>query len=192
MMKKDEKNMNISDVKTANKIASAYLKTKHIQKGRNKGKVSSLWSLDWSIDKDLQKDDRGRVYILVSDGKIMKLGGSQGKGGIKSTMSFYITALSGSPSLRSFGIHKHIAEELSKGRKVDVYCLWGPKTISKVPGLFESTSMDVSPFKEMERNCVNDYKLNNDGRLPKWNYQENGEKWPSKIRDEYDYVKNGK
>jgi hypothetical protein len=184
--------MKISDVKTAKKVASAYLKTKHIQRGRNKGKISSMWSLDWCIDADLQKDERGRVYLFVSDEEIMKLGGSQGKGGIKSTMSFYITALSGNPSLRSFGIHKHIEQELLKGRKVDVYCLWGSQITSKVPGLFDSTSMIVSPFKEMERNCVDDYKSNTDGHLPKWNYQENGEKWPSEIRDEYNYVKNGK
>ena len=68
--------MNISQVKTATKIARAYLK-KH-----NSGE----WKLEYCAEKSLLKDSRGRVYFLVVDGVICKMGGSQSKMGIKSTM----------------------------------------------------------------------------------------------------------
>ena len=172
--------MNISQVKTATKIARAYLK-KH-----NSGE----WKLEYCAEKSLLKDSRGRVYFLVVDGVICKMGGSQSKMGIKSTMYNYQTAMGGSPSLRSVGIHKHIEAVLSEGKTVEIYCIWGPQSTMEVPGLFESTSMPVAPFKEMETNCLKDYK-DVEGCYPIWNYQENGIKWPAWIRDEYDYVKNG-
>ena len=66
------------------------------------------------IKKDILNDDIARIYLFVVDRIIKKIGGSAGKGGIKSTMSFYVSSMTGSPGVPRFVIHLLIAEELEK------------------------------------------------------------------------------
>ena len=115
----------------------------------------------------------------------MKIGKSECRGGMKSTFSFYQSGLTGSPSIRSFGIHHLIKEEMSKGNKVEIYGIWSTPVKVKVPGLFETEEMEVTPSIHcMEDKCRKDYKKIM-GDYPPWNFQERGAPWPEHILELY-------
>ena len=79
--------------------------------------------MEWAnVSKDMLTSNAGRVYLMVVDGVIKKIGGSVSKGGIKSTMSFYESA-NGRPSIRSFGIQQLIFEELEAGKAVEIFLI---------------------------------------------------------------------
>ena len=96
--------MKINKVKTAFKIADVEL-------------VPNSTKLSFNYLKDL-KDENGeklpqsvlrenyaRVYLIVVDAEIKKIGGSQSEGGIKQTLEIYRDGgIGGRPSIRSFGI----------------------------------------------------------------------------------------
>ncbi len=96
--------MKIKQVKTAFKIADVEF-------------VSGSTKLNFNYLKDL-KDENGkvlsqkilsenvaRVYLIVVDGEIKKIGGSGAIGGIKSTLEIYRDGgVKGRPSIRSFGV----------------------------------------------------------------------------------------
>jgi len=90
--------MNIKKVKTAIKIGDFVLRNDNTP---NKINIEYLPNLG----KDILEDDSARIYLIVVDGIIKKIGGSSSKGGIKATMSFYVNAMQGSPGRPRFIIH---------------------------------------------------------------------------------------
>ena len=167
--------MRISEVKTAIKVADII---------EDNGASESYWKPEWLGDRSALKDNSGRVYIIVSNGIIKKIGGSQSKGGIINTFSSYKGGLSGKPSIRTYGINVLISEEMKAGNKVEIYMIVSPVVKAPVKGLFSEDSIDVAAFKEMENKCVEDYK-NTTGDYPDWNFQESGRKWPSFVNEGY-------
>ena len=167
--------MRISEVKTAIKVADII---------KDSGVSESYWKPEWLGDKSVLKDNSGRVYIIVSNGIIKKIGGSQSKGGIINTFSSYKGGLSGKPSIRTYGINVLISEEMKAGNKVEIYMIVSPVVKAPVKGLFSEDSIDVAAFKEMENKCVEDYKITT-GDYPDWNFQESGRKWPSFVNEGY-------
>lgn len=143
-----------------------------------------FWDIKWNKNDDSLFDTSGRVYFITSNGEIKKIGGSQDKGGIKGTFSWYINnALSGGPSVRTYGIHILIREELDKGNEVEVYSIFSQKIMAPVKGLFGETIIETNiDFKTMENICKNDY-ISIMGNYPVWNFQERGDKWPIYIRE---------
>ena len=177
--------MNIKDVKTTFKIADVVLDKKHKQ---NHIKINFLPEIideeGGKLEKSILKNNAGRVYIIVVDGIIKKIGGSQSKGGIKATLSFYQSAMQGGPSLRSYGIHLLITEALEKGKKVEIYMITSKSVKASVKGLFSEEKKNTNVFKEMENKCKEDYKKI-EGDFPEWNYQERAVPWPKKIHESY-------
>ena len=58
-----------------------------------------------SLPSTILKTNVSRVYLIVVDGIIKKIGASQDKGGIKGTFNIYKDGgVKGRPSIRSFGI----------------------------------------------------------------------------------------
>jgi len=155
-----------------------------------------FWQMKWDSEfSDKIKDNAGRIYLIVSrapevegaksPGVIMKIGKSECRGGMKSTFSFYQSALGGSPSIRSFGIHHLINDEMSKGNQVEIYGIWSKPVKVQVPGLFETEEMEVTPSIHcMEDKCRSDYKKIM-GDYPPWNFQERGAPWPEHILELY-------
>ncbi len=84
------KSLNIKEVKTAVKVANIV---------QDNGQSPSFWKPEWVGDREIIRDNSGRVYIIVSDGIIKKIGGSQSKGGIINTISSYKGGLAGKPSI---------------------------------------------------------------------------------------------
>jgi hypothetical protein len=168
--------MNISTVKNAIRVGTFAL-----NEGTSKARLKLIYE---NLSKEVLKDDAGRVYLLVKDGKIMKIGGSISKGGIKSTMSFYVSANTGRPSIRSFGINQLGYEATLKGEEVSVYMITSEQVSAPVKGLFETEQMPISAFKEMEKKCLADY-VASEGNFPAWNYQEAGKAWEQYIQEEH-------
>jgi len=166
--------MNIATVKTAIRVGTFTL---------NEGTSKARLKLNYeNLSREVLKDDAGRVYLLVKDGKIMKIGGSVSKGGIKSTMSFYVSANTGRPSIRSFGINQLVYEAVMKGEEVSVYMITSEQVSAPVKGLFGTEQMSISAFKEMEEKCIADY-VASEGNFPAWNYQEAGKAWEQYIQE---------
>ena len=168
--------MNIKQVKTAIKIGDFVLKQNH----RNKIDLKYLSE----INKDVLNDDVARIYLFVVDGIIKKIGGSSGKGRIKNTMNFYVSAMTGSPGVPRFVIHLLLAEALEKGKKVELYMITSPKVLATVNGLFGSKKVEIASFKEMEDFCKSDY-YSVENKYPDWNFQENHEPYPVKLAEQH-------
>ena len=101
------------------------------------------------------------------------------------TMGFYQGGLGGSPSVRTFGIHHLIANELKAGNEFEIWGIWSSPVKVQVPGLFETSEMLVTPSIHcMEDKCREDYKKIM-GDFPPWNYQERGAAWPKDIYEMY-------
>jgi len=168
--------MNISEVKTAIKIGDFILKDNH----RNKIDLKYLPSLSLAT----LMDDSARIYLIVQDGIIKKIGGSASKGGIRATMLFYISAMTGSPGVPRFVIHLLIWEALLTGSKVSLYMITSPRVLARVNGLFKSKKVEIASFKEMEDFCKSDY-FSKESRYPDWNFQENHQPYPADLAKQH-------
>lgn len=143
------------------------------------------WKLDYKCDKVIQKKENGRIYFIVVNRQIYKIGSSECKGGIKNTFGFYEGGLGGSPSIRTFGIHLLIQKQLNLGRKIKIYALFIEPIKVIISGLLSSVEKITYPqIKEMEDLCREDYKKVY-GRYPIWNFQENVQEWPEDIKLAY-------
>lgn len=164
--------MNIKEVKTAIKIGEFILRQNH----RNKIDIKYLSSLD---DK-LLIDNSARIYLIVQDGIIKKIGGSSSKGGIRATMAFYVNAMTGSPGVPRFVLHLLINNALLNNSKLELYMITSPKTLARVSGLFGYKDVEIASFKEMENFCKSDY-YSKEGKYPDWNFQENHSPYPPEL-----------
>lgn len=175
--------INSENIKNFTKVAACYI--------RNDNKTNQLWKMDWDKEYDhLIKQNNGRIYLIVKKNEtgvdeIMKIGKSECKGGMKNTFAFYQGGLGGSPSIRTFGIHHLIYNELVANNSIEIYGIWNTPVEVKVPGLFGETTELICPsIHAMEDKCRNDYKNVYD-KYPPWNFQENAVSWPKEILDKY-------
>jgi hypothetical protein len=153
----------------------------NIPENKWKGK----WSMDYKCSKDIQIKENGRIYFILVNGEIYKIGSSACKGGIKTTFAFYIGGLGGSPSIRTMGIHALIQELLDAGKEVKIYTLFNDPIQVVAYGLSSANEIITYPdVKVMEDACRVDYKKIYE-KYPQWNFQENGEEWPAHIQKLY-------
>lgn len=164
--------MNIQEIINAVKVG-----TFHLRKNLDSHKIEIKY-VD-NLSKDFLKNNSPRVYFIVVNNIVYKIGGSEQKGGIKGTMSFYVNALSGNPGLPRFVIHMLIAKELKKNNVVELYMIqFNLKFEVEAPGLFGSKKLIVqSSFKPLEESCLSDYVLK-ENSYPIWNFQENHKPYP--------------
>ena len=175
---------------TIEKVKTAILVGRCVLRGAN-NTTKQLWKMEWNAEhSDLIRSNNGRIYVMVARardgmGIIRKIGKSECRGGLRSTMSFYQGGLGGRPSIRSFGIHHLIANELQAGNEFEIWGIWSKPVAVMVPGLFDITEMFITPsIHSMEEKCRNDYKRIM-GDFPPWNFQERGQPWPDTIRSQH-------
>ena len=108
-------NISIADVKNIVHIGNIKSRSANAKKG---------WALEYVCDKETQKKENGRIYFIIVDDEIWKIGSSECKGGIKNTFAFYEGGLSGSPSIRTFGINLLISEQINIGKTIQLYALF--------------------------------------------------------------------
>ena len=169
--------MKINKVNTAIKIGNFQLDNSH---DRNHIKVE----YDKKIKQSILKDKKGRVYLFTSNDEIFKIGGSASKGGIKTTLSFYTTSMTGSPGKPRYIIHKLIRDELKKGNQCEIWMITSPLASSKVSGLYKEKELEIAAYKEMEDYCKQDY-LSSEKKYPIWNFQENNEPYPDNYSEDH-------
>ncbi len=176
--------MRILQVKTAFKIADVEL-------------VPNNTKLNFNYLKELQDENHNplpqslltknvaRVYLIVVDGVIKKIGGSQDKGGIKRTLNIYRDGgVKGRPSIRSFGIWYFLYSTILSGKKIEFYLIYQDNFKAQVKGLLglhEVPDASLS-YKFLENACLLDYQKVM-GDYPEWNIQEQGKDWPSEAKD---------
>lgn len=175
--------MKIKEVKTAFKIMGATL---------NDDNTISFNYLEEIYDENHKLLDNtvltknyARVYLIVVNEVIKKIGGSEDRGGMKGTLAIYKDGgVKGRPSIRSFGIYYLILEALKLKKKVEFYMIYQDDIVSNVKGLFgvkPKQAMRIS-YKYLEDSCKADYELIENGSLPDWNFQEQGMDWPDLIK----------
>ena len=164
--------MNIELVKTATKIGDFVLNNDNSSPNHIKVQYSP------NVSRNLLSDNKGRVYLFVVDKIIKKIGGSSSTGGIKSTLSFYASSMTGSPGKPRFILHLLIRDELLKKKKVEIYMIQSEFARASVNGLFDSEIMNIAAFKEMEDRCRNDYYSVHQ-KHPDWNFKENNIPYPN-------------
>jgi hypothetical protein len=164
--------MNIKDVKTAIKVGDFVLR----KNNRNKIDIKYLSN----VDNKILTDNSARVYLMIQDGVIKKIGGSASKGGIKATMNFYIFAMQGSPGVPRFIAHLLIEKALKNKSKIELFMITSPKTLAKISGLFGCKKVKIASFKEMEDLCKSDY-YSKEQKYPDWNFQENHKPYPPEL-----------
>ncbi len=99
-------------------------------------------------------------------------------------MSFYASANTGRPSIRTFGINQLVWERLNEGKQVSIHMITSEQVVAPVKGLFGSEEIYISAFKEMEEKCVSDF-VQLENMFPEWNYQEAGKAWEQYIQEEH-------
>lgn len=168
----------VSDLVNATKLGQV------VKKVSSKG--FATWDIAWEKEVGpLIKQENGRIYFIIVDGAIKKIGCSECKGGMKTTFAFYKGGLGGSPSLRTFGIHHLIFDELKAEKKVELYGMWNNPIKVEVKGLFGEEEQEIYPaIRSMEEKCRLEYKEVY-GKYPDWNFQENAEQWPTHIQELY-------
>ena len=132
------------------------------------------------------KCDYGRVYLISKNNEIIKIGGSSAKGGIKGTISGYLSGKKGSPGESRFVLNSLMQNEINKKNTIKLHMILCPETYVKINGLTSKDNMvSVFAFKEIEKQCLEDYKSFNNNICPLWNFKERGESYPKKLRDDY-------
>ena len=181
--------MLISEVKTAFKIAevayipnSTKLEFKYLEEIYDEnGKL---------LPNDILTKNYARVYLIVVDGEIKKIGASQDKGGIKGTLNIYKDGgVKGRPSIRSFGIWYLLYHNILQGKKIEFYLIYHQYFEMEVKGLFGTHKINNVSIscKFIEDCCIRDY-LSKEGRYPEWNVQEQGMDWPDAIKVEHSNI----
>ncbi|WRA07851.1 GIY-YIG nuclease family protein [Helicobacter pylori] len=179
--------MHISEVKTAFKIADV-----EYMKDSTKLNFNYLKDLkdenNQSLSQNILTQNVARVYLIVVDGEIKKIGGSQADGGIKSTLNIYKDGgVKGRPSIRSFGVWYFLYHTILTGAKIEFYMIYQPNFETQIKDLFGFCAIkDASiSYKLLEQACLTDYRNNNHDALPEWNVREQGKDWPNDIKDEH-------
>jgi hypothetical protein len=182
--------MKISHVKTAFKIAdvefvpnATKLKFNYLSKIKDEnGKV---------LSQKILTENVARVYLIVVDGEIKKIGGSQSAGGIKNTLQIYQDGgIKGRPSIRSFGIWYFLYNTILQNKKIEFYMIYQEnfeKEIKVLFGFHKVKNAYVS-YKLLENCCESDYKSKENGRYPEWNVQEQAGDWPDEIKSEHSKI----
>lgn len=179
--------MKISEVKTAFKIADVeYIK------GKTKLQFNYLKTLKDEngvvLDSKILTQNVARVYLIVVNGEIKKIGGSQDKGGIKGTLNIYKDGgVNGRPSIRSFGVWYFLYHTILTGAKIEFYMIYQENFEKDIKGLFgfhRVKNVSIS-YKFIEECCVADYLEKESGKFPDWNVQEQGADWPLEIKTEH-------
>lgn len=179
--------MKISEVKTAFKIADV-----EFVEGSTRLNFNYLKNLRDENGKDLPQSiltqNVARVYLIVVNGEIKKIGGSQSEGGIKNTLSIYRDGgVKGRPNIRSFGIWYFLYSTILSGAKIEFYMIFEENFEKDIKGLFGSKKVKNAyiSYKLIEQCCVEDYLSKENNNYPDWNVQEQGMDWPIDIKNEH-------
>jgi hypothetical protein len=132
---------------------------------------------DGKITKKELTDPTGRVYFIVVNGDIEKIGGSQDRGGIRGTIAAYRSGWRFKMSMRSYCCWKYMRQQLMKGNLVEIYYMLAPMTTARVPTMRGWVEREIATdFHQIEEACLNEF-FQSENRYPHLNIQEGGRTW---------------
>lgn len=141
-----------------------------------------------ALPQSILTQNVARVYLIVVDGVIKKIGGSQAVGGIKSTLQIYQDGgVKGRPSIRSFGVWYFLYHTILSGAKIEFYMIYQENFEKEIKGLFglKTVKNAYISYKLIEECCVADYLACESGKHPDWNVQEQGKDWSDDIKNQH-------
>jgi hypothetical protein len=161
--------MEISHVTNAQRVGHIELSITHDKK--------LAFVPDRGISKERLRNENGRVYFLTVDGDIKKIGGSQCKGGIQSTIGAYLGGFAKGMSPRSYCGWNYIRQQVQAGKNVEFWFILAPTTTAIIPTMngFIEQAIAVD-YHQIETACVAEY-LAIEKDYPYLNMQESGRKW---------------
>jgi hypothetical protein len=181
--------VNIKSVKTAFKIADVELVN-----GETRLNFNYLEPLydenNKRLSSSLLTKNVARVYLIVVDDEIVKIGSSQSEGGIKNTLTIYRDGgIAGRPSIRSFGVWYFLYNTILKNKKIEFFMIYQEDFNKDVKGLFKIHQIPDASIscKILENVCLTDY-LSVEKEYPAWNIQEKGYDWPDDVKKEHSEI----
>mgnify|MGYP006076708593 FL=1 len=132
----------------------------------------------FAVSKQERQNACGKIYIITCDDKIVKIGGSQTKGGIEGTINAYLGGFREGNSKRTYAVWNYINQQVKAGKTIEVYYYNLPQVrveIQKMNGDYQQHYISVD-YHTIEKSYVDEYKLLN-GNYPYLNVQESNTKW---------------
>lgn len=161
--------MNIDHISTMTRIGRVIRRPDHDRK--------LAFDTDEFVTREQLTDNRGRVYAIVIDGVIEKLGGSQAKGGIKATFEAYFGGFAYGMSARTYCVWNYLTQAIDAGKVVEVYCVWAPEVTQEIPTMTGSeVKLTTVDYHDIESAFVKEY-VELEGKYPELNMQESGRRW---------------
>ena len=161
--------MHISHVTNAKRVGKIGISSTHDKK--------LTLETDPGISKSELRDNTGRVYFLTVNGEIKKIGGSQCKGGIQSTIAAYLGGFAQGMSPRSYCVWNYCRKEILAGNLVEFWFILAPTTTAEIPTMNGTKTVEIAlDFHQIETACVQEY-LDVEHDHPYLNMQEGGRKW---------------
>lgn len=161
--------MKIDHVTNAKRVGQIGISTTHGKK--------LTFVADSSITRDELRDATGRVYFITINGEIKKIGGSQCKGGIQSTIAAYLGGFAQGMSPRSYCGWNFLRQHVVAGDLVEFWFILAPTTKAHIPTMNGTKEVEIAlDFHQIETACVQEF-LAVEGKYPYLNIQESGRKW---------------
>ena len=162
--------MNISSVTNAQRVGKIVLHSSHALK-------LALTLDPQMLGNPKLRDNSGRVYFITIDGKIVKIGGSQCKGGIQGTIGAYLGGFAKGMSPRSYCGWNYIRQAIKAGHTIEFYFIMAPIITARIPTMNSIKTLQIPvDYHSIETDCVQEY-LAHEKDYPYLNVQESGRKW---------------
>jgi len=160
------------------------MKISHISTMTRVGEITTqsnekklVFTPDSKLTKEQLRDKRGRVYAVVVDGEIKKIGGSQDAGGIQGTIGWYLNGWAKGNSERTYCTWKFFTKNCLAGKKVEIYAVWAPLVKAEVPTMTGKILLEMPiDFHTIEK-AFNDEYYRLEEKHPTLNMQESGKRW---------------
>ena len=161
--------MNINTIKNATRVGHLEKSTSH--------NLKLVLIKDKDISNEDIRDNRGRVYFLIVNSEVFKIGGSQAKGGIQSTIAAYLGGFAKGMSPRTYCIWKFCRQQIELGNNVEFFFMLAPKIVVDSPSLSSWKKVETTQdFHLIEETCLHEY-VEQEGKYPYLNMQESGRRW---------------
>ena len=133
--------------------------------------------LDPTMTRELYRQEVGRVYFIVVDGDIKKIGGSQAKGGLRGTLGAYFTGFAKGMSARTYCVWNFMKQQCDLGRTVEIYVTFAPLVEATIPGPMGSVTVQIPvDYHTIEKSYVDHFVLT-ESKHPYLNMQESAGRW---------------
>ena len=127
------------------------------------------------------------VYFILVNDVVYKIGQTSNSTGISGCVAGYMNAGMDDAGPNRFTINYLMRDELKKGNKIEFYMLYEKPIKVEITTMLGVKKMVESPVdaKNMEVECIKEYRSLHNNKLPIWNYQESSKTTPQQIAEAY-------